>query len=75
MKLDPELLNLNFYDQNEFNAIFNAHGLYNTEQFVLRLSPKNHGLIDEILEEGFDKNNISDSTLQAYSTYLHETIH
>ncbi len=75
LKLDPELLNLNFYDKNEFNAIFNAHGLYNTEQFVLRLSPKNHGLIDKILEEGFDKNNISDSTLQAYSTYLHETIH
>ncbi|TOL65483.1 hypothetical protein CGH92_24230 [Vibrio parahaemolyticus] len=75
MKLEPELLNSNFFDKNEFNAIFNAHGLYNTEQFVLRLSPKNHGLIDEILEEGFDKNNVSDDALQAYSTYLHETIH
>lgn len=75
MKLEPELLNSSFFDKNEFNAIFNAHGLYNTEQFVLRLSQKNHALIDEILEEGFDKNNISDDALQAYSTYLHETIH
>lgn len=75
MKLEPELLNSSFFDKNEFNAIFNAHGLYNTEQFVLRLSQKNHALIDEILEEGFDKNNVSDDALQAYSTYLHETIH
>lgn len=75
MKLEPELLNSNFFDKNEFNAIINAHGLYNTEQFVLRLSPKNHGLIDGILKEGFDKNNVGDDVLQAYSTYLHETIH
>ncbi|HEH9417979.1 TPA: hypothetical protein SIA31_002004 [Aeromonas sobria] len=75
MKLEPELLNTSFLDKHDFNAIFNAHGLYNTEQFVLRLSAKNHFLIDEILEQGFDRNNVSDNVLQAYSTYLHETIH
>lgn len=60
----------------DFNAVLNAHGLYNSEQFVLRLSPMNHRLVNEA--------NIGDSTtpikyspemLRAFSTYLHETIH
>lgn len=75
MKLSPELLNSAFFDESEFNAIFNAHGLYNTEQFVLRLSPKNHSLIDGIVNGDFDQSNIDSDTVQAYSTYLHETIH
>jgi hypothetical protein len=75
LKLKPDLLNTNSFNQNEFNALFNAHGLYNTEQFVLRLSAKNHCLIDGMLEEGFDHKKVNDSALQAYSTYLHETIH
>ncbi len=70
MKLIPELLSTTI-----FNAILNAHGLYNTEQFVLRLSPKNHDLIDKISEKDFDHRKVDDSTVQAYSTYLHETIH
>lgn len=75
MKLSPELLDSAFFDESEFNAIFNAHGLYNTEQFVLRLSPKNHSLIDKIVDSDFDQSNLDSNTVQAYSTYLHETIH
>jgi len=39
LKLLSELLNSSAADTRSFNAVFNAHGLYNTEQFVLRLSP------------------------------------
>ncbi len=60
---------------NEFHAVLNAHGLYNTEQFVLRLSPRNHALIDQITAGQHDLSGISGETLQAYSTYLHETVH
>lgn len=60
--------------QNELFAISNAHGLYNSEQFVLRLSPVNHRLMSEIGDRK-DLNNITPEQLRAYSTYLHETIH
>lgn len=60
----------------DLNACLNAHGLYNFIQCVLRLSPEIHrkiavlpkGIVD--LNGGIDFDNI-----QAYSTYLHETIH
>ncbi|NRB63191.1 MAG: hypothetical protein HRU40_09245 [Saprospiraceae bacterium] len=76
MKL--ELLETSSFLEKNFHAVIDAHGLYNTEQFVLRLSPKNHGLIDEITDGNFDSNidsNIDSDLIQAYSTYLHETIH
>ncbi|WP_311272649.1 MULTISPECIES: hypothetical protein [unclassified Rhizobium] len=73
MKLDLNLLSTS--GMNEFNAVLNAHGLYNTEQFVLRLSPRNHELIDQIGTGGHALSEVSIETLQAYSTYLHETIH
>ena len=63
--LDPEI----------FNAVISSHGLYNSEQFVLRLSPKNHALIANITSESFDPADVDDATIQAYSTYIHETIH
>lgn len=75
MKRSPELLDSTFFDECEFNAILDAHGLYNTEQFVLRLSPKNHYLIKKIIDRDFDQSNLDSDTIQAYSTYLHETIH
>jgi len=58
-----------------FNAVTNAHGLYNTFQFALRLSPEVHRLLGEVKpgvttsgQTGFDH-------AQAFSTLLHETVH
>jgi hypothetical protein len=58
-----------------FNATLNAQGLYNSFQYVLRLSPAVHRKLSEIgsgivssREAGFDG-------AQAFSTFLHETIH
>ncbi len=61
--------------KGQFNAVVNAHGLYNTEQFVLRLSPLNHQLIDEATIESSDQSKVDHRTIVAYSTYIHETIH
>lgn len=53
----------------------NAHGLYNTEQFVLRLSPRNHQVLNQLTSGELNPSRVSGDTLQAYSTYLHETVH
>lgn len=59
-----------------FRACFNAHGLYHSRQFVLRLSPINHGLLKDLKgRRTASKGEIDDRTLQAYSTYIHENIH
>lgn len=59
----------------EFRAVLDAHGTYNTFQFVLRLSPEVHRLLGQgnpgittNRESGFDR-------AQAFSTLLHETVH
>lgn len=59
---------------DEFAAILNARGLYSTTQFVLRLSPKIHDLVDAITN-GTTEGHDTDELLSAYSTYLHETVH
>ncbi|MBY3526776.1 hypothetical protein HFN72_12560 [Rhizobium laguerreae] len=66
-------------DQREgattFEACLNAHGMYETMRFALRLSPRNHELM-ELVEAGeVDPANPSPEVLQAYSTYIHETVH
>lgn len=58
-----------------FNACLNAHGMYETMRFVLRLSPRNHELMTMIEKNAFQSENISSDALQAYSTYIHETVH
>lgn len=71
--LNPEILK-SASDPFEFQAVLNAHGLYSTENFVIRLSPRVHEVIDAVLKgetDGFDPAEI----VQAYSTYLHETLH
>jgi len=58
----------------EFEATLNAHGIYTTEQFVLRLSPRVHELVDAITRgqtNGYARTDL----VRAYSTYLHETVH
>jgi hypothetical protein len=59
---------------SEFSATLSALGLYNTTQFVMRLSPKIHELVQALGNgdtEGYDP----EEQLSAYSTYVHETIH
>jgi hypothetical protein len=72
-ELDPHLLNPTG-DPLVFNATFDAHGTYSTEHFVLRMSPRVHELVDALTRgetDGYDTAEL----FQAYSTYLHETIH
>jgi hypothetical protein len=78
MHLDYTLLDIgsDTFSTVAFNACLNARGLYNPRQFVLRLSPRVHQLVDEITKKTVVRvDDIDDETLQAYSTYLHETIH
>lgn len=58
-----------------FEASLNAHGMYETMRFVLRLSPRNHELLDSITSGQYSLADISSEALQAYSTYIHETVH
>lgn len=58
-----------------FEACLSAHGMYETMRFVLRLSPRNHELMDMIEANAFAIGDIPTEALQAYSTYIHETVH
>jgi hypothetical protein len=72
-ELDPHLLNPKS-DPLVFDATLDAYGTYTTEHFVLRLSPRAHELVDALTKgetDGYD----SAELFQAYSTYLHETVH
>jgi hypothetical protein len=58
----------------DLNACINSHGLYNSFQFVLRLSPEVHRRIAS-LPKGIVAGPRDFDGVQAFSTYLHETIH
>lgn len=58
-----------------FGADLNVHGMYETMRFVLRLSPRNHELIEHITDQGMPFEDITPETIQAFSTYIHETVH
>jgi len=60
---------------SEFAACLNALGSYCTERFVLRLSPRVHRLVDEAPKGIYSTDTLNAETIQAYSTYLHETVH
>jgi hypothetical protein len=60
---------------SDFAATLNVRGLYNTMQFVLRLSPRIHQLIDSVPNGIYDSGALGPEIIQAYSTYLHETVH
>ena len=72
-RLDPHLLDP-VSAPGVFNATLNAHGTYTTEHFVLRLSPRVHELVDAMTKRETDGHDTAD-LMQAYSVYLHETIH
>ncbi len=49
--------------------------MYETMRFVLRLSPRNHELMERIESNEFETSAAPADVVQAYSTYIHETIH
>ncbi len=58
-----------------FAATLKGHGLYSTFQFVLRLSPAVHRKLSS-MPNGIVNSGIVDvEGMQAFSTFLHETIH
>jgi hypothetical protein len=77
VQLDHSLLD-SPYDMErvptELKACLNAHGLYNSIQFVLRLSPEVHRKI-EAMPTGIVEGGVDFDGVQAFSTYLHETVH
>jgi hypothetical protein len=63
-------------DSGDFASCLNARGMYESRRFVLRLNPMIHGLVDSAVKKSEQgETNFSSEELQAYSTYLHETIH
>jgi hypothetical protein len=70
--LEPEELTL---DAPEFAACLNARGLYSTTHFVVRLSPEIHRLLDKVTSGVHPTREFDGETIQAFSTYLHETVH
>ena len=78
LELNPELLEpeeLTLSAPAGFAASLNAHGLYNTIHFVVRLSPKIHRLMDKAATGIYAVGEVDGETIQAFSTYLHETMH
>lgn len=76
--LNPLLLNTGRGDllpQTRFNAVLDAHGLYDGQRFVVRLSPVVHDLIGSLPEGIAIVSEATCDQIQAFSTYLHETIH
>ena len=61
--------------EQDLAACLKAHGLYSPLQFVLRLSPRIHALVDQYANNGEPQAAIPWEAIQAYSTYLHETVH
>jgi len=78
MNFSPDLLSADAVARNTnpvFHATVNAHGLYNTQQFVLRLSPVVHKVLASLTPGIASTGEIGLQGIQAMSTYLHETIH
>jgi hypothetical protein len=61
-------------DPGDLNASLNARGLYSPYQFVLRLSPEVHRQL-AALPSGIVYGEMDSDSVQAFSTYLHETVH
>ncbi|MBL8500636.1 MAG: hypothetical protein JNL77_08675 [Nitrosomonas sp.] len=73
----PELLDdfSPLANQGLFAATLNGRGLYNTFQFVLRLSPAVHRKLASMPSGIVSSSMIDLEGVEAFSTYLHETIH
>jgi hypothetical protein len=78
MKLNKELLEDSqgeITSSEEFESCWNAKGLYNSMQFVLRLRPDVRNIVDNLPNGIVRSGAIGFDAVQAYSTFLHETIH
>lgn len=76
MRLASELLNARpSASAPAFAATTNAHGLYSTNRFVLRLSPLIHRVLASLQPGIVTNREIGLDGAQAMSTYLHETVH
>ena len=77
--LTPDLLSSNPLraGADQLAATINAHGLYNSLQFVLRLSPEVHRKLAEVPDgiANYKAADVGFDVAQAFSTLLHETIH
>lgn len=77
LKLNIKLLRDDQFTKyhEDYRSCYNARGLYDSMQFVLRLRPDIHTKLDQV-STGIDYSGKYDfETIQAFSTYLHETIH
>ncbi len=77
-KLDPLLLDTHrgdLFARTQFNATLDAHGLYDGLRFVVRLSPRVHELVASLPDGIGFSSSVTFEQTQAFSTYLHETIH
>jgi hypothetical protein len=76
--LSPQLLSADVLPgatNPAFSAVYNANGVYNTLQFVLRLSPRVHRILSSV-NPGITTNSaLGFEAAQAMSTFLHETVH
>ncbi|MEQ9567239.1 MAG: hypothetical protein RLN85_15740, partial [Pseudomonadales bacterium] len=61
--------------QGLFKATLKGRGLYNTFQFVLRLSPVVHRKLASMPDGIVTSDAIDLEGVEAFSTYMHETIH
>ena len=73
----PELLDdySPLSSQGLFAATLKGHGLYSTFQFVLRLSPAVHRKLASMPSGIVNSGMIDLEGVQAFSTFLHETMH
>ena len=58
-----------------FNASLNEHGRYDGMRCVIRLSPRVHDLVASLPDGIGFRSDVSWDQVQAFSTYLHETVH
>ena len=61
--------------EDTFQACINAHGVYESQKFALRLSPTVHAVDSAIAKAETGSGKLTGQELQAYSTFLHETVH
>ncbi|MCK6232294.1 hypothetical protein [Stenotrophomonas indicatrix] len=78
MRFDSTLYDPRYPDEcpDTFAACLNARGLYESQRFALRLSPVVHRLVESILAKSeAGRADYTGDELQAYSTFVHETVH
>src|ERR1043166_5494801 len=75
MKLNKHLLQHSDEVDSISAAYGDIRGLYNSMQFVLRLHPDIHAALENAPTGIVQAGEIDFNAFQAFSTYLHETIH